>query len=156
MPAADVTAIFDDKLAYLREYQADWKPWLDELKAGWPAATTDLLTTLKTWWEPLLRMAPTLCDAVGASCLLRTRDLEILIDFPNATGTTLSVTVDALGTQEPGTVQSAGQRYSQPRLQRPQTTALHQPAVLNATRLDPPSPAPGNYQPTVMASSRLI
>jgi UDP-MurNAc hydroxylase len=84
MPAADVAAIFDDKRAYLRAYQADWQPWLDELKAGWPVATTDLLTTLKCWWEPLLRMAPTLCAAVGASCLLRTGDLEILIDFPNA------------------------------------------------------------------------
>jgi UDP-MurNAc hydroxylase len=84
LPAAEVAAIFDDKRAYLREYQADWQPWLDELKAGWPAATTDLLTRLKSWWEPLLRMAPTLCTAVGASCLLRAGELEILIDFPNA------------------------------------------------------------------------
>ncbi len=29
-------------------------------------------------------MAPTLCGAVGANCLIRTGDLEVLIDFPNA------------------------------------------------------------------------
>ncbi|HSH10471.1 MAG TPA: Rieske 2Fe-2S domain-containing protein [Ilumatobacter sp.] len=84
IPDAEVAAIFDDKRAYLRRYQADWKPWLDELKAGWNPPTTDLLTTLKTWWEPLLRMAPTMCRAVGANCLFRAGDLDLVIDFPNA------------------------------------------------------------------------
>jgi UDP-MurNAc hydroxylase len=84
IPDADVAAIFDDKESYLRDYQADWLPWLDELKAGWNAPTTDLLATVQSWWEPLLRMAPTLCGAVGANCLLRAGDLEIVLDFPNA------------------------------------------------------------------------
>ncbi|MDW3215767.1 MAG: Rieske 2Fe-2S domain-containing protein [Ilumatobacteraceae bacterium] len=80
----EVAAIFDDKRTYLRDYQADWMPWLDDMKASWPSASTDLLSTLAAWWEPLLRMAPTLCDAVGANCLFRAGDLEIVIDFPNA------------------------------------------------------------------------
>ena len=84
IPDDEVAAIFDDKLAYLRRYQADWQPWLDDMKAGWNPPTTDLLTTLKAWWEPLLRMAPTLCGAVGANCLIRAGDLELLIDFPDA------------------------------------------------------------------------
>ena len=84
IPDDEVAAIFDDKLAYLRRYQADWQPWLDDMKAGWNPPTTDLLATLKAWWEPLLRMAPTLCRAVGANCLIRAGDLELLIDFPNA------------------------------------------------------------------------
>ena len=84
MPDSEVDAIFSMKQRYLRGYQADWLPWLDELKAGWNAPTTDLLSTLKAWWEPLLRMAPTMRDAVGANCLVRTGDLEILIDFPGA------------------------------------------------------------------------
>ncbi len=84
MPDADVEAIFDHKERYLRTYQADWQPWLDDMKAGWPAESTDLLATLKAWWEPLLRMAPTLCGAVGANCLFRAGELELVIDFPNA------------------------------------------------------------------------
>jgi UDP-MurNAc hydroxylase len=84
IPDADVARIFDEKESYLREYQADWMPWIDTLKASWNPPSTDLLATLQAWWEPLLRMAPTLCGAVGAGCLVRTGDLEIYIDFPNA------------------------------------------------------------------------
>ena len=81
---ADVQAIFDDKEAYLRHYQEDWKQWLHDLKATWTPPTTDLAATLRDWWEPLLRMAPTLCSAVGANCLFRAGELELVIDFPNA------------------------------------------------------------------------
>jgi len=81
-PVADVEAIFTDKRSYLRQYQADWKPWLDELKASWNPPSTDLLTTLQEWWEPLLEMAPTLRAQVGANVLIRAGDLPILIDFP--------------------------------------------------------------------------
>ncbi len=84
IPHDEVESIFADKAAYLRRYQADWQPWLDQMKAGWPEASTDLLATLKAWWEPLLRMAPTMCNAVGANCLFRAGELELLIDFPAA------------------------------------------------------------------------
>jgi UDP-MurNAc hydroxylase len=84
MSDAELTAIFEDKQRYLRRYQADWGPWLADLKASWNRPASDLLTTLKDWWEPLLRMAPTLCQAVGASCLFRAGQLELVIDFPNA------------------------------------------------------------------------
>jgi UDP-MurNAc hydroxylase len=84
IPDEDVAAIFDDKENYLRQYQADWKPWLEQLKASWNPPTTDLLATLKAWWEPLLRMAPTLRNAVGANCLFQAGDLDLIIDFPNA------------------------------------------------------------------------
>jgi UDP-MurNAc hydroxylase len=80
---AAVEKIFTDKGAYLAEYQRNWLGWLDEMKASWPDhVDTDLVATLKDWWEPLLRMAPTLRGAVGAACLLRAGDAEILIDFP--------------------------------------------------------------------------
>ena len=82
LPDAEVDAIFSDKESYLRRYQADWSPWLDELKAGWHRSSTDLLDTLQAWWEPLLAMAPTLRSAVGANCLMRLGDLHVLIDFP--------------------------------------------------------------------------
>jgi UDP-MurNAc hydroxylase len=82
LPDADVQAIFTDKLQYLTNYQADWMPWLQHYKATWHPPTTDLLQTLKDWWEPLLAMAPTLANAVGANCLMRLGDLSIVIDFP--------------------------------------------------------------------------
>jgi len=81
---ADVQTIFDEKESYLRHYQEDWKQWLHDLKATWTPPTTDLAASLRDWWEPLLRMAPTLCAAVGANCLFRAGDLELVIDFPNA------------------------------------------------------------------------
>jgi len=80
-----VEKIYTDKGAELAAYQRDWLGWLDGLKATWPHdVESDLVTTLKEWWEPLLRMAPTLRGAVGAACLLRAGDAEILIDFPAA------------------------------------------------------------------------
>jgi UDP-MurNAc hydroxylase len=85
LPDTEVDAIFTDKDAYLRRYQADWLPWLDEMRSGWKPATPDLLDTLRAWWEPLLAMAPTLRAAVGANCLMRLGDLHVLIDFPNGT-----------------------------------------------------------------------
>jgi UDP-MurNAc hydroxylase len=81
---ADVRAIYDDKESYLRHYQEDWKQWLHDFKATWTPPTTDLAATLRDWWEPLLRMAPTLCAAVGANCLFRAGELELVIDFSNA------------------------------------------------------------------------
>ena len=82
LPDAEVTDVFEHKEAYLRRYQSDWLPWLDELKANWHTPTPDLLTTLTAWWEPLLAMAPTLRAAVGDVCVLHAGDLAIAVDFP--------------------------------------------------------------------------
>ena len=82
MDDADVQAIFNDKRSYLERYQSDWTPWLEDMKAGWNPPSTDLLSTLSSWWEPLLDMAPTLREQIGANLLMRAGDLEVLIDFP--------------------------------------------------------------------------
>jgi len=82
LPDDEVEAIFADKETYLRRYQADWKQWLSDERAGWAAPTTDLLTTLKRWWEPLLELAPTLRKAVGANCRFQAGELDLVIDFP--------------------------------------------------------------------------
>ena len=82
MPEADVQAIFANKEQYLRDYQADYLGWLDDMKAKWLPATPNLLQTLKDWWEPLMRMAPTLCDSIGDVCVFHAGDLAIAIDFP--------------------------------------------------------------------------
>lgn len=82
LPDIDVDAIFTDKADYLARYQADWMAWIKRLRASWHRPTADLLGTLRSWWEPLLAMAPTLRSGVGAVCLLRAGDIEIAIDFP--------------------------------------------------------------------------
>lgn len=74
---------FANKTEYLRNYQADWAPWLKRHKATWPTATTDLVATLQAWWQPLMAMAPTLCSAIGAGCLIDLGELKIFIDFIN-------------------------------------------------------------------------
>jgi UDP-MurNAc hydroxylase len=82
IPDDEVTAIFEHKREYLEQYQRDWAGWLTDLKAGWARERSDLLATLRAWWEPLLAMAPTLRGAIGGACLLRIDDLELLVDFP--------------------------------------------------------------------------
>jgi UDP-MurNAc hydroxylase len=57
-------------------------PWLEKAKAEWHEPTPNLIEVLREWWEPLLAMAPTLRGGVGSNCLLRTGDLDLLIDFP--------------------------------------------------------------------------
>jgi UDP-MurNAc hydroxylase len=86
MPGADVAAIFDRKEEYLREYQADWLPYIQAHKDSWAEPSEDLLPTLRAWWEPLLAMAPTLCGAVGDSVVVHCcgdAPLSVVIDFPN-------------------------------------------------------------------------
>lgn len=85
LPDDDVTAIFERKGEYLERYRADWKPWLDELHATWDAQPeTDLVPALNDWFGPLMQMCPTVREGIGAPCLLRAGDVEILIDFPAA------------------------------------------------------------------------
>jgi len=79
----EVRAIFEDKRAYLEAYARDWAPWLAEERARQRrAGRTDLVSELKSWWEPLLAAAPTLRSAVGANVLIRAGDVAILVDFP--------------------------------------------------------------------------
>lgn len=84
-PGADGAAmhVFTDKREHLLRYQADWLGWIDTTKACWKDHDeVDLVPALQAWWHPLLAMAPTLRAAIGASCLLRAGDVEVLVDFP--------------------------------------------------------------------------
>ena len=83
--ADELRSIFDDKASYLREYQADWLPFIEDQKARWSDPTPDLVEVLRAWWEPLLTIAPTLRKGVGDVCLLDLGELKIAIDFPNGT-----------------------------------------------------------------------
>ena len=79
----ELSAIFDDKEDYLRNYQRDWLPSIEEQKSKWLPPSDNLLADLKAWWEPLLAIAPNLCSGVGDICVLDMGDLKIAIDFPN-------------------------------------------------------------------------
>ena len=81
----DVSEIFTHKEKYLRRYQADWSPWLQTEKSKLLTTSsnhqTDLVAELRAWFEPLLAICPALRAGIGANCLIRTRDTEVLIDF---------------------------------------------------------------------------
>ena len=81
----DVSEIFTHKEKYLRRYQADWSEWLQTEKNRWLTTSsnhqTDLVAELQAWFEPLLAICPALRAGIGANCLIRTRDNEILINF---------------------------------------------------------------------------
>ncbi len=84
----NVSEIFAHKEKYLRKYQADWSEWLQAEKNKWLTASsdsqTDLVAELQAWFEPLLTICPALRAGIGANCLIRARDTEILINFQEA------------------------------------------------------------------------
>lgn len=90
IPDDQVAAIFTDKATYLAKYQADWVDHLAAERASWRASTPDLLDVLKKWWEPLLEMAPTLCESVDDNVVVHMTsdqpgdELSLVIDFANA------------------------------------------------------------------------
>jgi UDP-MurNAc hydroxylase len=81
MSGEDITRIFTEKTAYLRQYQADWAPWLAAEKASWASPDTDIIATLKLWWEPLLAMSPSVRQGVGGNALIVAGDVNIYINF---------------------------------------------------------------------------
>ncbi len=81
MSGEEVSAIFTRKEEYLRKYQADWATWLANYKATWPSPETDVIGTLKLWWEPLMAMAPSVRQGIGGNCLINAGDLAIFVNF---------------------------------------------------------------------------
>ena len=74
---------FRDKREYLLQYQHDWAEWLSREKDSWPSKSSAFVTRLAAWWEPLLSRASMLRKGVGGSCLIRSGDEHILVDFVN-------------------------------------------------------------------------
>ena len=102
MSGEEISNIFTNKAEYLRQYQADWAPWLADLKASWTAPTTDLINTLKLWWEPLMAMSPTVRQGIAGNCLINAGDFPIYINFFD-------------GTVEPHAGQAFSYRFDIPR-----------------------------------------
>jgi len=78
----EVARIFTHKRDHLRAYQHDARPRLEAERASWPTTTTDAAAAMRAWMEPLMAMAPTVCGEIGAACLVRSGDAEVLLDFP--------------------------------------------------------------------------
>jgi UDP-MurNAc hydroxylase len=78
---ADITQIFEDKAAYLREYQVRAQPALAEERASRAPVPADLLEQLKQWWEPLLERAENICAGVGGPVRLDVGERSLVIDF---------------------------------------------------------------------------
>jgi UDP-MurNAc hydroxylase len=81
MSGEDITRIFTEKTAYLQQYQADWAQWLADEMASWASPDTDIIATLKLWWEPLLAMSPSVRQGVGGNALIVAGDVNIYINF---------------------------------------------------------------------------
>jgi UDP-MurNAc hydroxylase len=80
-PQETVMAPFNDKDNYLRRYQSDWAQWITHERQSWPHDSTDLVTAMQTWWEPLFVLSPTLRKAIGGSCRIISGEADLIIDF---------------------------------------------------------------------------
>ncbi len=90
---AGIRAIFDEREAYLRAYQARIRPLLDAEHARWlgPAPEPDepapepldLVAELKAWFEPLMTFGELTCSGIGAPVLLDLRGPQGLAAGPH-------------------------------------------------------------------------
>ena len=90
-PAGERDALrpFTDKERYLRDYADRMRPRIEADRRRWGAPGVDVLTELKSWFEPLLELAGHIRAGIGGPVLLRVRgtagdddDEEIVVDFP--------------------------------------------------------------------------
>ncbi len=78
---SEIRRIFEDKTAYLREYQARAQPVLARERASRAPVPLDLLEQLKQWWEPLLKRAENICTGVGGPVRLDVGERSLVVDF---------------------------------------------------------------------------
>lgn len=84
-PDEQVDAIFTDKRTYLEAYQARQRPLIEAAKASWPRGQVDIYTSLRDWFEPLLKQADLTCVGVNGRLLLDVGEQSIVIDFQQRT-----------------------------------------------------------------------
>ena len=77
----EVRAIFEDKEAYLRGYQARLRPAIAAERASWPRGTVDILSSMRRLLEPLLQKADHTCAGVNARVLFSCGADEVVVDF---------------------------------------------------------------------------
>jgi UDP-MurNAc hydroxylase len=74
---------FDDKRAYLSEYQRDWEPWLARERESWSHGYRDLVEELAAWFDPLLQRAPITSAGIAGNVVLDVGEpsANVCIDF---------------------------------------------------------------------------
>jgi len=79
----DLYQPFADKRAYLDEYAADWRSWLQRERENWSHERRDLVTELAQWFEPLLERAPITSAGIAGNVVLDVGETEVnvCIDF---------------------------------------------------------------------------
>lgn len=87
VPDDEVQAIFTDKTAYLRAYQARKWDVIQQERASWPQGQVDVVAELKKWFEPLLAQADYICAGINDAVLLDLIDVGVLLDFRTRTVT---------------------------------------------------------------------
>ena len=82
---AAIERVFGDKWDYLLEQQAERIGEVEAERVGRAAVPDDLGEQLKQWWEPLMKRAPYLSDAIGAQVRFTAGDAaDLVIDFPTS------------------------------------------------------------------------
>ncbi len=82
LPPAEREQIHLHKRAYLEDYRVRWAERIAVEKADWAVGREPLLGELAAWFEPLMTLAPHLCDRLGDRVLLETGRERIVLDFP--------------------------------------------------------------------------
>jgi UDP-MurNAc hydroxylase len=80
-PEEEVAAIFTNKRAYLEAYRERQMPTIQAQKAAWPRGQVDILTSLKTWFEPLLEQADLTAVGVNGRVLIDCDVQQVVLDF---------------------------------------------------------------------------
>ena len=81
VPDDEVRAIFEDKEAYLRNYQSHMRPVIVAERAKWPRGRVDIVGSMRALLEPLLDKADHTCAGVNARVLFSCGSDEVVIDF---------------------------------------------------------------------------
>jgi UDP-MurNAc hydroxylase len=81
VPDEQVEAIFTEKRAYLEAYQARKRPEIEAEKASWPRGQVDIVSSLKEWFEPILKQADITSVGVNGRLLLDCGEQATVIDF---------------------------------------------------------------------------
>lgn len=83
-----VMAPYRAKREYLAAYQDRQRARIAALRQEWVqgggegADTQAVVSTLRSWWEPLLASADRLCEGVGMPVLLQAGEAAVVVDFP--------------------------------------------------------------------------
>ena len=81
LPPAEVDAIFEDKIAYLKAYQARKLEVIEAERRAWQGPRLDVLAELQAWWDPLLEQADLICAGINERIVLDLGDEKIVADF---------------------------------------------------------------------------